>query len=66
MNMKKEIKYEDALHELEEISRNMESGEYDVDELATQLKKAQKLIKLCRDKLTKTDQEIQKILSEEK
>lgn len=65
MNMKKEIKYEDALHELEEISRNMESGEYDVDELATQLKKAQKLIKLCRDKLTKTDQEIQKILSEE-
>ncbi|MGP1547704.1 MAG: exodeoxyribonuclease VII small subunit [Prevotella sp.] len=64
--MKKEIKYEDALHELEEISRNMESGEYDVDELATQLKKAQKLIKLCRDKLTKTDQEIQKILSEEK
>ena len=63
MNMKKEIKYEDALHELEEISRNMESGEYDVDELATQLKKAQKLIKLCRDKLTKTDQEI---LSEEK
>lgn len=63
--MKKEIKYEDALHELEEISRNMESGEYDVDELATQLKKAQKLIKLCRDKLTKTDQEIQKILSEE-
>lgn len=66
MNMKKEIKYEDSLHELEEISRNMESGEYDVDELATQLKKAQKLIKLCRDKLTKTDQEIQKILSEEK
>lgn len=66
MNMKKEIKYEDALHELEEISRNMESGEYDVDELVTQLKKAQKLIKLCRDKLTKTDQEIQKILSEEK
>ena len=64
--MKKEIQYEDALHELEEISRNMESGEYDVDELATQLKKAQKLIKLCRDKLTKTDQEIQKILSEEK
>ena len=64
--MKKEIKYEDALHELEEISRNMESGEYDVDELATQLKKAQKLIKLCRDKLTKTDQEIQKILNEEK
>ena len=63
MNMKKEIKYEDALHELEEISRNMESGEYDVDELATQLKKAQKLIKLCRDKLTKTDQEIQKTIS---
>lgn len=61
--MKNEIKYEEALSELEEISRNMESGEYDIDELTTQLKRSQKLIKLCRDKLTKTDKEIQKILS---
>ena len=56
------MKYEEALQQLETIVRKMEGGEYDVDELTEQLKQAQKLIKLCRDKLTKTDAEIKKIL----
>lgn len=57
------MKYEEALQQLESIVNKMEQGEYDIDELAEQLKTAQKLIKLCRDKLTKTDAEIKKILS---
>ena len=40
----------------------MESGELDIDMMSTELKKAQLLIKLCKDKLTKTDEEIKKIL----
>ena len=56
------MKYEEALQQLESIVNKMEQGEYDIDELAEQLKTAQKLIKLCRDKLTKTDAEIKKIL----
>jgi exodeoxyribonuclease VII small subunit len=56
------MKYEEALNQLETIVRKMEQGEYDIDELTEQLKKAQQLIKLCRDKLTKTDEEIKKIL----
>lgn len=56
------MKYEEALNQLETIVRKMEQGEYDIDELTEQLKKAQQLIKLCRDKLTKTDKEIKKIL----
>jgi exodeoxyribonuclease VII small subunit len=56
------MKYEEALQQLETIARKMEAGEYDIDELTEQLKQAQKLIKLCRDKLTKTDAEIKKIL----
>ena len=56
------MKYEEALHQLESIVLKMEQGEYDVDELAEQLKTAQKLIKLCRDKLTKADAEVKKIL----
>jgi exodeoxyribonuclease VII small subunit len=56
------MKYEEAIQQLETITRKMEAGEYDIDELAEQLKNAQKLIKLCRDKLTKTDAEIKKIL----
>ena len=56
------MKYEEALNQLETIVRKMEQGEYDIDELTEQLKKAQQLIKLCKDKLTKTDEEIKKIL----
>ena len=56
------MKYEEALQQLETIARKMEAGEYDIDELTEQLKQAQKLIKLCRDKLTKTDAEIKKVL----
>jgi exodeoxyribonuclease VII small subunit len=56
------MKYEEALNQLETIVRKMEQGEYDIDELTEQLKKAQQLIKLCRAKLTKTDAEIKKIL----
>lgn len=60
------MKYEQALHRLEEIVRQMESDELDIDTLSTQLKEAQQLIKLCRDRLTKTDTEIKKLLEGEK
>ncbi len=54
-------KYEEALAQLETIVRKMESNEYDIDELAVQLKEAQRLIKFCKDKLTKTEEELFKI-----
>jgi exodeoxyribonuclease VII small subunit len=60
----KEIKYEAAFAELQAIVHKMENDELDIDQMADQLKRAQKLIKLCKDKLTKTDEEIKKILSD--
>ena len=60
--MKKAPNYEEAVSQLEEIVQKMESGELDIDMMSTELKKAQQLIKLCKDKLTKTDEEIKKIL----
>lgn len=66
MSTKKEFNYEDAIHELEDIVDKMENGELDIDSMAAKLKRAQQLIKLCKDKLTKTDAEIQKILAGEK
>ena len=62
--MNEELKYEEALAQLETIVRKMEANEYDIDELAAQLKTAQRLIKFCKDKLTKTEEEIQKIQAE--
>ncbi|MBQ3700789.1 MAG: exodeoxyribonuclease VII small subunit [Prevotella sp.] len=58
------MKYEEALAQLEAIVRKMEANEYDIDELAVQLKTAQRLIKLCKDKLTKTEADILKIQAE--
>ena len=55
-------KYEDAVKQLEQIVRQMETGELDIDQLSEQLKKAQQLIKLCREKLSKTEKEIEEIL----
>lgn len=57
------VKYEDAVHQLEEIVEKMENDELDIDTLSEQLKKAKQLIKLCKDRLTKTDEEINKLLS---
>ena len=57
------MKYEDSIKELESIVRRMENDELDIDTLATQLKRAPTLIKSCRDKLTKTDEEIKSILA---
>ena len=59
------MKNEEAVAQLEAIVRRMETGELNLDSLADELKKAQKLIKMCKDKLTKTDEEIKKMLEEE-
>ena len=62
--MSKDIKYEAAYAELQAIVNKMENDELDIDQMSDQLKRAQELIKLCKDKLTKTDEEIKKILAE--
>ena len=60
-----EMKYEKAVSELEEIVDKMERDELDIDQLSEQLKRAKVLVKLCKDKLTKTDEEIKKLLNED-
>ena len=58
--MNENLKYEEAMAQLEAIVRKMETNELDIDEIAAQLKTAQRLIKFCRDKLTKTESELLK------
>ena len=64
--MNKDQKYEEALAQLETIVRKMEANEFDSDELAVQLKTAQQLITFCKEKLTKTEAELQKIQAEQR
>ena len=61
----KKINYEEAVKQLEDIEAKMEDGEIDLESMTTQLKKAQELVKLCKDRLTQTDKDIQALLKEE-
>lgn len=56
--------YSQAKQELEEIVSAIESNELDVDALTQKVKRASELITICKEKLTKTDKELQKILDE--
>ena len=54
--------YEESMARLEEITKKIETRELTIDELSNNLKEAQQLLKFCKDKLYKTDEDIQKIL----
>jgi exodeoxyribonuclease VII small subunit len=56
------MKYEEAVNRLEEIVKKMENDELDIDQMAQQLKEAQQLIKLCKDRLTKVDADIKAVM----
>ena len=58
-----EIKYEAALKQLQEIVERLESGQMDIDALGKEIKNVQTLIKMCKEKLTKTEEEINAIIS---
>jgi len=62
--MSKEITYTEAFDELQIIVNDMENSKISVDELDTKIKRASVLLKICKDKLFKTEENVQKILDE--
>ena len=54
----KKMTYSEAMTRLEEIMGKIQGGKVDIDELTGVLKEAQELVKFCRDKLYKVDEEI--------
>ena len=63
--MKNDITYKAAITEIEEIMTKIEDGELDVDELASNVKRVSELLKICKEKLYKTEEEVSKILNED-
>ncbi len=59
---KKEISYSEAVTELENILKEFENGEPDIDNLSEKVKRVSVLINLCKKKLKHTEDEVQKIL----
>lgn len=55
--------YKDAIAELESILAKMESDQCDIDSLSAQTARALKLLKFCKERLFKTDQEVEKCLA---
>lgn len=60
--MAKEQTYGEAMVELRQIMERLENDSLDVDVLMQEVKRASELIKTCKDKLYKTNEDIQKIL----
>lgn len=62
--MSEQPKYTEAFEELQQIVADIEDGEISVDELSVKVKRASELIKICKEKLTSTEEDVQKILKE--
>ena len=62
--MKKQPTYEEAVRRVETLVAQLENNELDIDTLSKRLAEAQQLLALCRDKLTRADEDIHKILDE--
>ena len=60
---KDNLKYGEARQRLEEILKEIEYSEVDVDDLAVRVKEAAHLIQVCREKLEKTRLEVEKVVS---
>lgn len=62
--MNNEPDYTEAYQELQNIVSEIEGGEISVDELSGKVKRAALLIKICRQKLSSTEEEVNQILRE--
>ena len=56
--------YEESMNRIEQIVRQIESGDMNVDDLATNLKEAQQLIKNCKERLTQVEADVNKAIGE--
>jgi exodeoxyribonuclease VII small subunit len=54
--------YAEAYEELQRIVSEIENGEISVDELSEKVKRATELIRICKLKLTTTEEDVNKIL----
>ena len=60
---KEKISYDDAISEIEATLEKIEGGDLGVDELAEKVGRVTELLKICRDRLHKTEEQIDNILN---
>lgn len=64
MSEEKKINYTSAFDELQMIVKEIESGDISVDELSEKVKRASTLIAICKEKLFKTEDDVNQILKD--
>jgi exodeoxyribonuclease VII small subunit len=62
--MSEQIKYSEAFSELESIVSALQSDNCDIDTMVAKTKRASELLKICRSRLTATEQELKDVLAE--
>ena len=62
---KSEMTYAEAMTEIEAILAKMNEADPDIDALAGQVRRAGELIRFCRERLRKAEQEVAESLGEE-
>lgn len=60
---KKNISYNEAIDEIQQILQEIEAEKIDIDLLSIKVKKATELIALCKQKLKKADEEIENLMN---
>ena len=61
---KKEFLFSEAVIEIEDILKQIESGDLDIDKLSVEVKRASELIRQCQKKLRTTEEEISSIFKD--
>ena len=64
MNKEKELSFEEKIRELEDIVKELESGDVNLDDAIEKYTKAMKLAKECSDRLNAATEKVNKILKE--
>lgn len=63
MNEEKNLTYQQAMDELTHLVAELENETILIDDLAAKVKRASELIQYCQTKLTHTNTEVKKIIS---
>lgn len=64
MPAKKKETYSQAMNRLETIVRQIDNNELEIDQLAEKIKEANEIITYCSNRLTKAEQEVEKLLTQ--
>ncbi len=65
MSEKKELSFEQAMEQLETVVDKLEQGDVPLEEAISMFQEGMKLSKLCHDKLTNVEQQMDQILHED-